>query len=111
MKNKVRIVIDTNAAVSAVLLPASVSRKAFDSALLQGRLLLSEDTLAELNEVLCRPKFSKYVSETKRLEFFDALVHNAEIVQITQKITECRDVKDNKILELAVWSCKLYYQW
>jgi uncharacterized protein len=74
MKNKVRIVIDTNVVVSAVLLATSISRKAFDMALLNGDLLLSEDTLAELNEVLCRPKFSKYISETKRLEFFDVIM-------------------------------------
>ncbi|GAB6140969.1 putative toxin-antitoxin system toxin component, PIN family [Methylosoma difficile] len=102
MKNKLRIVIDTNVVVSAVLLPHSISRKAFDSALQKGQLLQSEATLAELNEVLSRPKFSKYIAEAKRLEFFDALVHEAEIIPITQTITECRDIKDNQFLELAI---------
>jgi predicted nucleic acid-binding protein len=58
MKNKVRAVIDTNVAVSAVLLPRSVSRQAFDFVVLHGQLLVSEETLEELDEVLCRPKFS-----------------------------------------------------
>jgi predicted nucleic acid-binding protein len=37
------------------------------------RLLVSEATVAELDEVLRRPKFNKYISEEKRLEFLAAL--------------------------------------
>ena len=70
MKNKVRAVIDTNVAVSAVLLLRSVSRQAFDFVVLQAQLLVSEEMLVELDEVLCRPKFNKYISERQRLEFF-----------------------------------------
>jgi putative PIN family toxin of toxin-antitoxin system len=102
MKNKLRAVIDTNVVVSAVLLPRSISRQAFDFVILQGQLLVSEETLAELDEVLGRPKFNKYVLERKRLEFFAAFVRTAEIIQVTQVITECRDEKDNKFLELAI---------
>jgi len=102
MKNKLRAVIDTNVVVSAVLLPRSISRQAFDFIILQGQLLVSEETLAELDEVLSRPKFNKYVLERKRLEFFAAFVRTAEIIQVTQVITECRDEKDNKFLELAI---------
>jgi putative PIN family toxin of toxin-antitoxin system len=102
MKNKIRLVIDTNVAVSAVLLPRSVSRQAFDFAITQCQLLASEYTLAELNEVLCRPKFNRYVLEKQRLDFFAMLVRTTTIIPITEKITQCRDEKDNKFLELAV---------
>ncbi|MDD5277367.1 MAG: putative toxin-antitoxin system toxin component, PIN family [Methylovulum sp.] len=102
MKNKVRVVIDTNVAVSAALLPRSVSRQAFDFVVSQAKLLMSEETLSELDEVLCRPKFSKYVSEKQRLAFFAALVREVEFIQVIDAITECRDKKDNKFLELAV---------
>ena len=102
MKSKVRAVIDTNVAVSAVLLPRSVSRQAFDFVVLQAQLLVSEETLVELDEVLCRPKFSKYISERQRLEFFAALVRKANIIQVSDVITDCRDKKDNKFLELAI---------
>lgn len=73
-EKKVRVVIDTNVAVSAALLPRSVSRQAFDFVVSHAQLLMSEETLSELDEVLCRPKFSKYVSEKQRLTFFAALV-------------------------------------
>jgi putative PIN family toxin of toxin-antitoxin system len=100
--NETRTVVDTGVAVSAVLLPRSVPRAAFDVTAARGKLLVSEATVAELDEVLRRPKFNKYVSEEKRLEFLAALVQEAEQVDITEVITACRDAKDNKFLELPV---------
>jgi putative PIN family toxin of toxin-antitoxin system len=100
--NETRIVIDTGVVVSAVLLTRSVPRQALDAAAAQGKLLVSEATVAELDEVLRRPKFNKYVPEEKRLEFLAALVQEGELVEVTEVITACRDIKDNKFLELAV---------
>jgi putative PIN family toxin of toxin-antitoxin system len=100
--NETRTVIDTSVAVSAVLLPRSVPRQAFDVAVVRGKLLVSEATVAELEEVLRRSKFNKCVPEKKRLEFLAALVQEAELVEVTEVITTCRDAKDNKFLELAV---------
>jgi putative PIN family toxin of toxin-antitoxin system len=101
MANSVRIVIDTGVAVSAVLLPRSTPRQAFDKASSAGRLLISEATIAELDEVLRRPKFNKYVPEESRIEFLAALVAVAEVVQVTSVVTVCRDPKDDKFLALA----------
>lgn len=100
--SETRTVIDTGVVVSAVLLPRSLPRQAFDAAAEQGKLLVSEATVAELDEVLRRPKFDKYVPEDKRLEFLAALVQAAEQVEVMEVITACRDAKDNKFLELAV---------
>jgi putative PIN family toxin of toxin-antitoxin system len=102
MANDLRIVIDTGVAISAALLPRSIPRQAFDAAVMHGRLLLSEETTIELDEVFRRPKFNKYVSEATRLEFLAALVRDAELVEITETVTECRDPKDDKFLQLAV---------
>jgi predicted nucleic acid-binding protein len=71
--NDIRTVIDTSVVVSAVLLPRSVPRQAFDAAAARGKLLVSEATVAELDEVLRRSKFNRYISEEKRLEFLAAL--------------------------------------
>jgi putative PIN family toxin of toxin-antitoxin system len=98
---ELRVVVDTNVAVSAVLLPGSKPRQAFDLAAKAGRLLLSQSTLMELDEVLRRPKFDKYVSERQRLEFLLALVDQAHIVTVVERIQECRDEDDNKFLEVA----------
>jgi predicted nucleic acid-binding protein len=49
MTTDFRVVVDTNVVVSALLLPESIPRKAFDQAVRAGRLLLSTSTIAELN--------------------------------------------------------------
>lgn len=100
--SELRIVIDTGVVVSALLLPCSVPRQAFDLAHSRGRLLLSDDTAAELDEVLRRPKFNKYISESQRLEFLVALIQDAEVIAIVDEVGDCRDPKDNKFLEVAV---------
>ena len=102
MTSNVRVVMDTNVAVSAALLPRSVPRQAFDRALEHGTVLISSATVAELNDVLRRPHFDKYVHEDERLEFLATLVREAELVVVTDVVTDCRDPKDNKFLELAL---------
>jgi uncharacterized protein len=102
MRGELRSVFDTNAVVSAMLLPSSVPRRAFDCALEQGKLLISAATLRELDAVIRRPRFDRYLSEEDRLEFLTMLVREAEFVHVTVVVTECRDARDNKFLELAV---------
>jgi uncharacterized protein len=98
----VRIVFDTNVIVSALLFVIGIPRRAFDAVLARGRVLLSAATVGELEDVLRRPKFDKYIREDERLEFLAALVRTAEVVEVTEVVTDCRDPKDNKFLELAV---------
>jgi hypothetical protein len=102
MPTERRFVFDTNVIVSALLLDQSVARRAFDKAMESGALLISDATVEELNKVLRRKEFEKYVTEDERIEFITALVRAADLVEITETVTECRDPKDNKFLELAV---------
>jgi uncharacterized protein len=74
-----RVVVDTSVGVSVALLPRSVPRQAFDLALSRRCVLVSAQTIIELDEVLRRPKFNKYVIEESRLEFLAALVREAEM--------------------------------
>jgi putative PIN family toxin of toxin-antitoxin system len=100
--SEVRAVLDTNVVVSAALLPHSGPRQAFDRVLEHGTILISSATVAELNDVLRRPRFDKYLQEEERMEFLATLVREAELVDVTAVVTDCRDPKDNKFLELAV---------
>jgi uncharacterized protein len=68
-----RFVFDTNTIVSAALLANSIPRQAFEFAIAQGELLLSDTVQLELSEVLRRTKFDKYVTEEKRLRFMAGL--------------------------------------
>ena len=97
-----RFVFDTNAIFSAVLLQQSVSRRAFDRALDEGEILVSVETIDELNRVLGRDKFARYVTEQERLEFLAILLREARLIEVDVHIGACRDPKDNKFLELAV---------
>lgn len=99
-----RFVLDTNVIVNALLLPAGVPRRAFDKALDTGAVLVSVPLLTELNEVLSRKKFDKYILAEERMRFLAALVREAQLIEATEKIAECRDPKDDKVLELAVAS-------
>jgi len=65
MKSNSRVVFDTNVAVSAALLPESVPRQAFDIAIANARVLVSAATIIELEEVLRRPKFNRYLTEAE----------------------------------------------
>jgi uncharacterized protein len=98
----VRTVFDTNVIVSALLAVTGIPRRAFDSVLAHGRVLVSAATVGELEGVLRRPKFDKYIREDERLEFLAAMLRTAEVVEVTEVVTDCRDPKDNKFLELAV---------
>lgn len=97
-----RAVFDTGVLVSAALLPRSLPRRAFDAAVDRGCILVSDDTLAELDDVFRRPKFDRYLSAERRLEFFAALIGTAEAVKVVDSVLDCRDPKDNKFLELAM---------
>ena len=97
-----RVVFDANVVVSASLLPRSVPRQAFDRALAEGDILMSLALVTELNDVLYRPKFDRYVPIGLRVEFLAGFVRVAEWVEVTQPVTVCRDPKDNHVLELAI---------
>lgn len=102
MKRDGRWVFDTNTLISHLLLPDSVPNRAVKRALESGLLLVSEETLTELDEVLSRPKFRKYVSLSERRRFFELLGRVALHVPILRPITACRDPKDDKFLSVAV---------
>ncbi len=102
MPAKPRFVFDTNTIINAALLKQSITRKAFDKAIEEGQLLVSLETIDELNRVLGRDDFAKYVTDDERMEFLAVLLREAAFVETTVHIQECRDPQDNKFLELAV---------
>jgi putative PIN family toxin of toxin-antitoxin system len=102
MRPRERIVLDTNALIGRLLLPASVPGRAVRKAVDEAQLLVSEPTLEELTDVLSRAKFDPYITIEKRQEFLRLLGRIAEIVPIVHVVRACRDPRDDKFLELAV---------
>jgi len=99
--NKVRYVFDTNVIVSALLFENGKPAQALRYALTNAVILLSLDTLEELNEVLGRERFNRYLTREEREEFLQALAERAMLIEVAETVRECRDPKDDKILELA----------
>lgn len=97
-----RCVLDTNVLISALLLPDSKPRHALDRALQEGKVLVSFAVLDELQEVLSRKRFRRYVGEEDVRFFLAALVRETQWVEVDIQIQACRDPKDDKFLELAV---------
>jgi putative PIN family toxin of toxin-antitoxin system len=102
MSSKVRYVFDTNVIVSSLLFKNGNPSKAFRYALKQGEILLSLELLEELSNVLGREKFNRFVTSEERDEFLESFVERAVLVEIIEKVQECCDPKDDKILELAL---------
>lgn len=97
-----RYVFDTNVIISALLFENSKPAQALRYALENGEVLLSLALMEELNEVLGRERFSRYVTSEEREEFLEALVERGCLVEIVENVQECRDPKDDKVLELAL---------
>jgi uncharacterized protein len=97
-----RVIVDTNVLISRLLIPHSVAGRAVSRLIKITRLLVSEDTLAELAQTIARDKFNPYVSLEDRQEFFRLYARLAEWVPISSTVRVCRDPKDDKFLELAV---------
>jgi len=95
-----RAVVDTNVFVSAML-GSSVNRSvrtAFAAGTFE--LITSGRQLAELIAVLSRPEFS--LAADAITDLMTLILERAEIPAHHSRVTECRDPKDNMILEAAV---------
>jgi uncharacterized protein len=101
MKNNI-FVIDTNILISSSLFKNSSPRKAETKANETGKIATCIETYSEFFEVFLRPKFDKYISKQTRLKILMDFKQVAFFSEISEIITECRDPKDNKFLELAI---------
>ncbi|MGD9852799.1 MAG: putative toxin-antitoxin system toxin component, PIN family [Nitrospirales bacterium] len=102
MNVRTRIVLDTNALASRLLVPDSIPGQAVRKAVNEGEILVSESTLYELADVLGREKFDTYISIQDREEFLRILGRIAQRVPILQAVHDCRDAQDNHSLEVAI---------
>ncbi|MFA6062391.1 MAG: putative toxin-antitoxin system toxin component, PIN family [Gallionella sp.] len=109
MKYGKRIVLDTSTLIGAVLRQHSIPRQVVIKALSEGDLCASASTLAELEEVICRDKFDRYLDLNIRLEFVAMYRDRVRMFQVSTEDEAaldppCRDPRDNKFLALAVVS-------
>ncbi|MCG7354939.1 putative toxin-antitoxin system toxin component, PIN family [Roseomonas mucosa] len=96
------IVFDASAVVSAALREDSVPERALLRAEEADIFALSAEVEAEIASVLERPRFVAAVSAARRARILDVLRGEAVWFTPAERVTDCRDAKDNKYLELAL---------
>jgi putative PIN family toxin of toxin-antitoxin system len=96
------IVIDTNVLISAVLSPEGTARKVLNRVYQQFKIAQSDETYQELVTRIYKRKFDKYISDEEREDFLSVVKHYSQFVKVESQVEICRDVDDNKFLELAI---------
>ncbi len=101
-----RVVFDTSTMVSAALRVGSVPHRALVHALETGEVCASVSTLAELESVLKRDKFDRYLGSELRAEFVTIIRRRVYLFDLSDADMAnvqppCRDPKDNQFLALA----------
>lgn len=102
-----RVVFDTSALIGAALKVGSKPHQALLFALEFCTLCGSEQTIAELTEVLKRSYFERHLSEIDRDIFLTLIRNNSELHRIDERDISsvdppCRDPNDNFILALGL---------
>lgn len=100
-QQKIRVILDTNWYVSAVL--SRKSRRVFYQILTDSRLcILAAGRLeAEFWEVISREKFRKIISLNQVKRFMSLVLPRLEYVHSTSVVVGSRDPKDNYLLALS----------
>jgi putative PIN family toxin of toxin-antitoxin system len=102
MSDRPRFVFDTNTIVSAALFQGSNPDRALRLALSLGEIIYSEETAAELQSVLKREKFDRYLTHEERDLFIAKFIQRGILVEVRSQVRACRDPRDDKFLALAV---------
>ena len=97
----IRIVIDTNVWISFLI---GKTLGGLTEAIIRDDLviLFSRELFDEVIEVLQRRKFRKYFSKEDIQELISLFHSKVEWVEIKESFDDCRDAKDNFLLDLSV---------
>ncbi len=101
-KKKVRVVLDTNILISALLFKGKLSR--IVGLWQKGKIvpIISKETFDELKTVLEYPKFSLSLAEIKSLMENEVLPF-FEVAEVSKQVRGiCRDPEDDKFISCAI---------
>ena len=104
LKQKVRVVLDTNVVVSALLFENSTPGRALQKALSHTSICVTNEVLEEYRRVLSRRKFAKYVDSGARLKFLSELNLVVDLVQAKAHDSSLplRDSSDSIFIDAAL---------
>jgi putative PIN family toxin of toxin-antitoxin system len=101
----IRVVIDTNIWISALINPSGPPAKLIQAILSgQVQLVLSAPLLAEVHDVVRRERIRRRISMDDRAldDFLNAMRDGAIITTIDGTLRLCRDSKDDLVVETAI---------
>jgi putative PIN family toxin of toxin-antitoxin system len=96
------IVVDATTAVGASIRRGSVPDRAVRHAFASDQVAISEATMAELLDVLARPRLARFIDVELRDEVLALFDTFGVFFTPTEAVADCRDAKDDKYLELAL---------
>jgi putative PIN family toxin of toxin-antitoxin system len=96
------VVFDASTLVGALLKADSVPEKALVLARRYAVICMSQPVEDEIREVFARPRFAFAQRSGRALRILDLLMGAAAWHDPTTTVTDCRDRRDDKYLELAL---------
>ena len=103
MKSKPRAVFDTNALISALILPNSITAKALYFAVEHVEIIVSKATWQEFEQKIKKTSLERYFRNTQdRDTAVHAINRVVAHVAVRSVVTDCRGPKDNLFLALAL---------
>jgi uncharacterized protein len=101
-----RVILDTSTLVSAALRIGSVPHRALARALGSCHVCAGAETLAELEQVMNREKFDRYLDLESRRAFVALVRRNVQLFAADDNLLavgpQCRNAKDQPFLALAL---------
>jgi len=100
MKEKIRIILDTNIWISFLI---TKSMKGIDKLIFNDKavLLFSDELMTEFIDVTSREKLKPYFTKEDIASLIDLIEEYGEIIKVKSKVDACRDKEDNFLLSLA----------
>ncbi|MBU2445510.1 MAG: putative toxin-antitoxin system toxin component, PIN family [Bacteroidetes bacterium] len=96
-----KVVVDSNIWISVLI---NKSYQSFIKGVIKKeiKIISSRDQLEEISRVITKPKISRHVQRQHIKEFLILFLKTVELVEIKERVNDCRDEKDNFILETAL---------
>ena len=96
------IILDTNILISAIIFPGDVTRQILLQGFREYRVVFSDETWDEFAVVMQRQEFERRLPLRERLLALEGIALRSEVISVPAGVTDCRDAKDNKFLDLAL---------
>ena len=96
------VVFDASSPVGALLKEGSAPERALLLARSRDVICISKSVEDEVRDVFSRPKFRKYLTPGRAERILELISAAALPIEPAVAVTDCRDPKDNKYLELAL---------